>query len=148
MNITFTNTAWHEISGYPTGEVVSDWTRYIATEHREEAEQFWSQILESDAPQHTTEWRFANGRWVQIKIIRLDKAAPGLKGLLGSCTDITERKLHEESQVERMAEEKKRRVEAEEAKRQQELLIDITSHEIRNPISSLMQMSPSYPSVE
>lgn len=32
-----------------------------------------------------------------------------------------------------------RRVEAEDAKAQQELLIDITSHEIRNPISSLMQ---------
>lgn len=41
--------------------------------------------------------------------------------------DITERKLHEESQRLRVVEAEQRRVEAEEAKRQQELLIDITS---------------------
>jgi signal transduction histidine kinase len=50
--------------------------------------------------------------------------------------------LHEDAQRERMLEAEDRRREAEEAKRQQELLIDITSHEIRNPISSLMQISP------
>ena len=49
--------------------------------------------------------------------------------------------MFEESQRIRVIEAEQRRVEAEDAKRQQELLIDITSHEIRNPISSLMQMS-------
>jgi signal transduction histidine kinase len=53
--------------------------------------------------------------------------------------DITERKLNEDLQWQRVIEAEQRRAEAEEAKRQQELLIDITSHEIRNPISSLMQ---------
>lgn len=42
-------------------------------------------------------------------------------------TDITERKLHEETQRLRVVEAEQRRLEAEEAKRQQELLIDITS---------------------
>jgi hypothetical protein len=42
-------------------------------------------------------------------------------------TDITERKLNEETQKLRVTEAEERRVEAEEAKRQQELLIDITS---------------------
>ena len=56
-------------------------------------------------------------------------------------TDITGRKLHEESQRLRVVEAEQRRLAAEDAKMQQELLIDITSHEIRNPISSLMQIS-------
>jgi hypothetical protein len=40
---------------------------------------------------------------------------------------VTERKLNEELQRQRMVEAEQRRAEAEEAKRQQELLIDITS---------------------
>jgi hypothetical protein len=47
-------------------------------------------------------------------------------------TDITERKLNEETQKQRVVEAEQRRVEAEEAKRQQELLIDITSYAILN----------------
>lgn len=43
-------------------------------------------------------------------------------------TDITERKNNEEIQKQRVIEAEQRRVEAEEAKRQQELLIDITSY--------------------
>lgn len=53
--------------------------------------------------------------------------------------DISEHKLNEKLQIERAMLAEHRRREAEEAKAQQELLIDITSHEIRNPISSLMQ---------
>jgi len=64
-----------------------------------------------------------------------------MTGFIGSVVDITERKLREELQRQRVIEAEQRRSEAEEAKRQQELLIDITSHEIRNPISSLMQCS-------
>lgn len=41
--------------------------------------------------------------------------------------DITKRKMNEHSQRLRVIDAEKRRVEAEEAKRQQELLIDITS---------------------
>lgn len=47
--------------------------------------------------------------------------------------DITERKANEEAQRNRMLEAEQRRVEAEEAKRQQELLIDITSCGLLNP---------------
>lgn len=41
--------------------------------------------------------------------------------------DITDRKLHEHLQRQRVHEAEQRRAEAEEAKHQQELLIDITS---------------------
>lgn len=62
-------------------------------------------------------------------------------GVIGCCIDITELKLNEKLQLERTVLAEERRREAEDAKAQQELLIDITSHEIRNPISSLMQCS-------
>jgi hypothetical protein len=51
----------------------------------------------------------------------------GTTPLTGQQMDITERKLNEESQRLRVVEAEQRRLEAEEAKRQQELLIDITS---------------------
>jgi signal transduction histidine kinase len=120
---------------------VLSWGEYVVEDHRRDVASFWSRIFTSELPTQTAEWQFTNGRWVTVQIIRLDKAAPGLKGILGCVTDITERKLNEESQRLRVIEAEERRLEAEEAKRQQELLIDITSHEIRNPISSLMQVS-------
>lgn len=45
--------------------------------------------------------------------------------------DVTERQLNETLQRQRVAEAEKRRSEAEEARKQQELLIDITSWVIR-----------------
>ncbi|EIW68283.1 hypothetical protein TREMEDRAFT_69291 [Tremella mesenterica DSM 1558] len=139
-NVTFANPAWYEMSGYPAGEQVVDWTPYIDVHCAQRIQTFWDHVRENNEAMHTAEWQFANGRWGD-KIIRLDIAVPGLKGILGCVTDITERKLHEETQRLRVVEAEHRRLEAEEAKRQQELLIDITSHEIRNPISSLMQIT-------
>jgi len=140
--VTYTNSAWHEISGYPLGEEVRQWGDFIHPRDRGVVSRFWDGLSTSQETHQTCEWQFANGRWVTATIIRLDIAAPGrLRGILGCVTDITERKMHEDSQRERMIEAEERRREAEEAKRQQELLIDITSHEIRNPISSLMQCS-------
>lgn len=140
--VTYTNSAWHEISGYPIGVEVTNWGDYIHPMNRRMVSEFWDHVFGAEEATSTCEWQFANGRWVTATIIRLDLAAPGrLRGILGCVTDITERKLHEDDQRNRMIEAEERRREAEEAKRQQELLIDITSHEIRNPISSLMQMS-------
>lgn len=62
-----------------------------------------------------------------VRMLRLDKFNAGLKGVLGCLTDITQRKVNEDVQKMRVREAEQRRLEAEEAKRQQELLIDITS---------------------
>jgi len=145
-SVTYTNSAWHEVSGYPKNEEVTKWGDYVHPRDRRTVMDFWEAVYNSAAMTHICDWQFLNGRWVTATIIRLDIAAPGrLRGILGCVTDITDRKLHEDVQRERMIEAEERRREAEEAKRQQELLIDITSHEIRNPISSLMQISRSFP---
>jgi signal transduction histidine kinase len=40
-----------------------------------------------------------------------------------------------------MREAERRRIEAEESKRQHELLVDVTSHEIRTPVSAILHSS-------
>nr|XP_019011586.1 uncharacterized protein I206_03688 [Kwoniella pini CBS 10737]OCF50367.1 hypothetical protein I206_03688 [Kwoniella pini CBS 10737] len=147
--ITFTNNAWHAMSGYPTDEPADRWLEVIAEEFRPPMLEFWDRVLRRDEDDEeiskSIDYQFTNGNWVQLKAIRLEKlgekVGSKMKGILGCVNDITERKLNEESQKMRVVEAEQRRKEAEEAKRQQELLIDITSHEIRNPISSLMQCS-------
>ncbi|WRT68535.1 uncharacterized protein IL334_005512 [Kwoniella shivajii] len=148
--VTLTNSALHELSGYPVDQAVEDWGVYIAEDEKPGMVAFWERVLggEDDEISISHDTKFSNGRWVQIKAIRLNRlggdAGSGLTGILGCVIDITERKLNEEAQRLRVTEAEQRRQEAEEAKRQQELLIDITSHEIRNPISSLMQISLDY----
>lgn len=125
---------------------MNSWFSAIIPLHRERVHDLWISAFTSDIPTREIEWQFNNGRWgefssspagqrcrkltrlVMCKLIRLDKFAPGLKGILGSVMDITERKMNEEIQRLRVVEAEQRRVEAEEAKHQQELLIDITSY--------------------
>jgi signal transduction histidine kinase len=57
-----------------------------------------------------------------------------MTGILGCINDST----HEEM---RIVEAERRRQEAEESKHQQELLVDLTSHEIRTPVSAILQCS-------
>ncbi|WVQ90544.1 hypothetical protein IAS59_004324 [Cryptococcus gattii] len=115
-NITFANSAWYKMSGYPMNEPVVDWVDVII------------------APHELYQWPLDHC------VDTVSHGSVGLKGLLGCVTDITERKAHEESQRRQVIEAEQRRLDAEEAKRQQELLIDIT-HEIRNPISTLLHCS-------
>lgn len=73
--------------------------------------------------------------------MRLDLVNPKLKGTIGCVWDVTPNKRNEALQQERLDAERSRREEAEAERRQQELLIDVTSHELRNPISAVLQCS-------
>nr|ODN91900.1 hypothetical protein L203_01154 [Cryptococcus depauperatus CBS 7841] len=136
--ITFANRSWYKMSGYPMNEPVGNWVEaIIAPEEQDAIVKFWENVLTGTAVSQSSDWRYKNGKWSKL-LFRLAKST---QGLLGCITDITERKLHEESQLRQVAEAEQRRLHAEEAKRQQELLIDVTSHEIRNPISSPLHCS-------
>nr|XP_019006639.1 uncharacterized protein I203_00231 [Kwoniella mangroviensis CBS 8507]OCF70100.1 hypothetical protein I203_00231 [Kwoniella mangroviensis CBS 8507] len=131
--VTFTNKTWHELSGYPEDEPVDRWEEFIDERYRAEMLANWDRVLHGTDEDIwiSYDYQFTNGIWGELLY----------RWYLFISHDITERKLNEESQRLRVIEAEQRRKEAEEAKRQQELLIDITSHEIRNPISSLMQIS-------
>ncbi|KAG8744044.1 hypothetical protein FRC10_010933 [Ceratobasidium sp. 414] len=72
-----------------------------------------------------------NGVWVKAQVV------PTSLGIIGTLTDISAQKLYEESQLAHAQEREmlaKRR--AEEADEQ--LLIDVTSHELRQPVSAIL----------
>ncbi|GMK53719.1 hypothetical protein CspeluHIS016_0103050 [Cutaneotrichosporon spelunceum] len=147
--VHYANQAWYEISGYPSSQPVTNWGDYVVEEHQERIGQIWRQYIRKQAIHETAEWQWKNGRWVAATVIRVNSdGAPA--NIIGCTVDITERKLNERMHREQVLEAEERRAAAEEARQQQELLIDITSyacplnpadswHEIRNPISSLMQ---------
>ncbi|WVR09484.1 hypothetical protein IAU60_006552 [Kwoniella sp. DSM 27419] len=141
--VTFMSPSWYEMSGLSHDQSVDLWATTIKDEYMPNLEKFFARILapEGDQIEYLEDFEFKTGVWASVTILRMNMVSPGLKGILGSVIDITERKQHEDAQRLQMVEADERRKEAEEAKRQQELLIDITSHEIRNPISSSMQIS-------
>ncbi|CAK7228217.1 hypothetical protein SBRCBS47491_006827 [Sporothrix bragantina] len=80
---------------------------------------------EGDEPIETT-------TWVLLRAYPEKDDEGHLKGIFGCITDISQQKLAEEFQIQL-------RKEAVEHKRQQENFIDITSHEMRNPLSAILQ---------
>ncbi|TXT14114.1 uncharacterized protein COLE_00307 [Cutaneotrichosporon oleaginosum] len=136
--VHYANQKWHEISGYPQTQPITNWGDYVQEDHQEHVSQIWRQYIGKQAVHETAEYQWKNGRWCATTVIRVNRDdAPA--HIIGCTVDITERKTNERMQREQVLEAEQRRAAAEEARRQQELLIDITSHEIRNPISSLMQ---------
>ncbi|KAH9818147.1 Motif C-terminal to PAS motifs [Teratosphaeria destructans] len=146
--ITFANDAWYEISRVPktgTIEKAADmWMESVADDDRELISRIWSDLVEQKKPV-TSEVRF-KAQWEDRKSgVRSDtwvlfSAYPEkwedgrLKSVFGSITNISQQKWAEGIQTRKMEE-------AVELKRQQENFIDITSHEMRNPLSAILQCS-------
>ncbi|WWC87709.1 uncharacterized protein L201_002601 [Kwoniella dendrophila CBS 6074] len=133
--ITYANKAWRE-----QGDLLNDdpnrWPEYLDEDTRKRLEKLWGDyIKDKNAKEFRVNWRYQNtGRVCSGIFIKLESVNPSMSGILGCTTDIT----HEE---QRLIEAEQRRQEAEESKHQQELLIDLTSHEIRTPVSAILQCS-------
>lgn len=84
------------------------------------------------------QWQDRNGNrgdtWVLFSACPEKHPDGRLKSVFGSITDISKQKWAEGIQTRKMEE-------AVELKRQQENFIDITSHEMRNPLSAILQCS-------
>lgn len=134
-SLTYANNAWREMAGMVGVADLDTWPDYAEGTVYDWLWPVWTEWLASDRRELTTGWSWLTGRKVSAKFVRLDMLVEGMApGVLGCLTDVT----HEE---ERLAEAEKRRIEAEESKHQQELLIDLTSHEIRTPVSAILQCS-------
>jgi signal transduction histidine kinase len=113
----------------------ASWPKFVSDAVAEVLWVQWSDWLASGEKETILSWTWLTGIKVHGRFIRLDLVVPGMPpGILGCLADVT----YEE---ERLAEAEKRRMEAEESKHQQELLIDLTSHEIRTPVSAILQCS-------
>ncbi|KAL9620473.1 MAG: hypothetical protein Q9160_005058 [Pyrenula sp. 1 TL-2023] len=140
--ITFCNQNWYEISNYARDTVVGDdWIEQVNEVDRPGLVRSWSALIERRVAM-SAEFRFkkpwtdskgnTGDTWVLMNAWPEKYPDGTLKSVFGSVTDISSQKFAEGLN-------KKRMEEAVELKRQQQNYIDTTSHEIRNPLSAILQ---------
>ncbi|KAM3088426.1 hypothetical protein ACMFMG_000070 [Clarireedia jacksonii] len=140
--IMFCNDTWWEISRHPrSSNSARSWMDSIKDEDREGVRAVWDKLVTQKVAV-THEFRFKapwqNGN-TTTDTWALMSCAPvtddnNLRSIFGSITNISHQKWAEAFQRMRMEE-------AIELKRQQENFIDMTSHEMRNPLSAILQCS-------
>lgn len=139
--ITYCNDMWWQISRHSRSEdSVDTWMDSVRAEDRASLHASWQKLLDEKTT-ISVEFRFKcsqqNGdntidTWVLMSAYPEKNAEGNLKLIFGCITDISSQKWAERVQ-------NGRREEAVELKRQQENFIDITSHEMRNPLSAILQ---------
>ncbi|KAF3255375.1 hypothetical protein TWF192_002730 [Orbilia oligospora] len=141
--VTFVNDAWFEITQVPRDFDVENWIKYVHQDDRgivlagladiTEASELVAQTFRWITPYTTKDGQITE-RWT-LGLSQPEFAEDGSHiGYLGVSTNISEQKLREKTQ-------KKRLEEARELKRQQDNFVDIASHEMRNPLSAVLQLS-------
>ena len=141
-SFTFANDAWFALSSYPRHlQVGNDWIKMVLEEDREEAWKAWAGMLATKRAmtiefRFKTMWkdRFGNQShtWVLASASPEKDEDGNITRVFGSVTDISSQKFAESLQRKRMEE-------AVQLKQQQERYIDTTSHEMRNPLSAILQ---------
>ena len=147
--IIYCNDTWYEITRVSKDSTSTDrWIDAVSEEDQPRVRQLWTDLVDQCKPV-TVEFRFkaqwhdrhgkSSDTWVLFSAFpeTYSEALPGvprgkLKSVFGSLTDISQQKWAETFQKRKMEE-------AVELKRQQENFIDITSHEMRNPLSAILQ---------
>ncbi|ORX79347.1 hypothetical protein K493DRAFT_342709 [Basidiobolus meristosporus CBS 931.73] len=145
-NVTYTNDKWWCISGHnrDVDPTAANFLTSVHPEDRDRADKLWKEAIEQFTHSIVEfRWKRANGesRWCVCEmIVQYDEDMKPC-GFVGAITDLTERKLLEQERLSavRLAEQQQRHraEEAEEVKRQQELYIDMTCHELRNPLNGI-----------
>ncbi|EKG18529.1 PAS domain-containing protein [Macrophomina phaseolina MS6] len=141
-HIIYCNDTWYEISRVPKDTASTDrWIDAVKPEDQQMVVNLWSTLVEKTEAV-TAEFRFKapwedkNGNrtdtWVLFSAYPEKNAHGFLKSVFGTLTNISQQKWAEGFQKRKMEE-------AVELKRQQENFIDITSHEMRNPLSAILQ---------
>ena len=141
-HITYCNDTWYEISRVPkASNSTANWMDYVKDEDRGRVKTLWFNLVYNTAPMNA-EFRFQapweDGKGHKSDTWALASAYPeknrdgSLRIIFGSITNISQQKWAEHL-------EKRKMEEALEMKRQQENFIDITSHEMRNPLSAILQ---------
>ncbi|KAK5095892.1 hypothetical protein LTR70_003211 [Exophiala xenobiotica] len=141
-SITFANDAWHSISSFPRDRPIGNsWIKYVKEADQPSAWESWSTMLKKGCPvsiefRFKTPWRDKFGNttdtWVLASASPETDEDGNLTRVFGSVTEISSQKFAEALQRKRMEE-------AVETKQQQERYIDTTSHEMRNPLSAILQ---------
>ncbi|GAA5888315.1 hypothetical protein JCM5296_003285 [Sporobolomyces johnsonii] len=145
------NQAWFDIARLPKDRPLDQWDQALHPDDRERVVAAWKHALSTLEPM-TIQFRWDFGDVCLIQVQPNHSNPKEATGWIGSITNVTAQARAEEAVLnllkEREASAKQDAVDADERrqiaveeKRQQELLIDVTSHEIRNPISAILQNS-------
>lgn len=132
--VMYANDSFREPSGALPGEELSMWLDNCDEETQRRLAPVWLEILTGNEVKTNVQWKWKTGKTMSGVFIRLDMIRPGMSGIIACVTDIS-------YQEEKLLDANTRRIEAEESKQQQELLVDLTSHEIRTPVSAILQCS-------
>ncbi|PNS19478.1 Hybrid signal transduction histidine kinase K [Sphaceloma murrayae] len=141
--ITYCNDTWYDISRISKDAPVQRWMDAVYDEDRQMVMNHWRELVVGKRPitaafRFKASWTNPDGspgeRWVLFSAYPEKKENGNLKSVFGSFTDISQQKWAEGFQKRKMEE-------AVELKRQQENFIDMTSHEMRNPLSAILQCS-------
>ncbi|KAL0264352.1 hypothetical protein SLS55_000300 [Diplodia seriata] len=141
-HIIYCNDTWYEISRVHKDTASTDqWIDAVKPEDQQMVASLWNTLVEKTEAV-TAEFRFKapwedrNGNstdtWVLFSAYPEKNLQGTLKSVFGTITNISQQKWAEGFQKRKMEE-------AVELKRQQENFIDITSHEMRNPLSAILQ---------
>ncbi|UKZ75397.1 hypothetical protein TrVFT333_003082 [Trichoderma virens FT-333] len=140
-HINYCNDMWWQISRHSRSDQIGTaWMDSVRIEDRPGLATAWTRLLEQKVI-ISVEFRFNCSQlcgdhtvdtWVLMSAFPEKDADGNLTSIFGCITDISSQKWAEKVQNER-------REEAVELKRQQENFIDITSHEMRNPLSAILQ---------
>ncbi|GAA5834272.1 hypothetical protein JCM11251_000589 [Rhodosporidiobolus azoricus] len=145
------NHAWHAITRVREGERLESFEDNLHPDDRDRVLSGWSRAIKHRQPL-SMQFRWKHGEVCLVQVQPNHKDPGKVTGWIGSLTNITA-EAHAEEAVLNLSKEREARAKqdaadaeerrkiAVEEKKQQELLIDVTSHEIRNPISAILQNS-------
>ncbi|KAL8292793.1 hypothetical protein RQP46_001405 [Phenoliferia psychrophenolica] len=132
--IQYTNARWHEISGHPPDRPLSEWMEAVVPEDLHLIYNLHADVQASGSAA-SIQYRYRNGRWAQLEFRKVDAFGPSV-AFLGTVTDLTNQKRLEALHLETV---EQRAADADTHRRQIEAFIDVTSHELRNPLSGVWQ---------
>ncbi|KAG8943092.1 hypothetical protein FRC00_011364, partial [Tulasnella sp. 408] len=143
--MTYTNRRWHEITDYPSSQPLTNWLWNVHVEFQRDVLELTTRVLKTGEG-GSMEIRWQNERWTKLQVEKI------ANGLIGTVTDVSDRHLYEAARIAqaqereaiaqlRAADAERQRAEAEERRRAQELLVDVTSHELRQPVSAILNCS-------
>ena len=139
--IVFTNETFHALSKHPRESNKNEWIDSVRDEDQEMVRKQWEKVVNEKIAM-SAEFRFraqvqdSHGQpgdtWVLASAHPETDENGRLQGIFGCITDISSQKRAEDVQIKRTAE-------ANEMRRQQSRFVDIICHEIRNPLSAILQ---------
>ncbi|KAI0320178.1 hypothetical protein OF83DRAFT_1281345 [Amylostereum chailletii] len=150
-DLIYVNQRWWEISGADREGPIDSWPDSVKDDDKGRVLSSWNTAVQSQKSA-SLEFQFKNGRFVQGQFEPLLSESGSRIGVLGTITDVSDQRQLEQSRVahaeereltarRQMEEAEVRRQEADEQRRGQELLIDVTSHELRQPVSAILNCS-------